>query len=209
MNGRQFIYFMQGLTKAYPGNARCWRTSSCRSIRTPRSACSASTARASRRCCKIMAGHRQGIYRRSLGRRGRARRLSAAGAATRSRQKRSRERHGRRRREEGDPRPLQRTRDELFRRDRRRDDEAAGRDRGAGPVGSRFQGRHGDGCAALPARRRRRRRSSPAANAAASRCAGCCSSSPTCCCSTSRPTISTPKAWPGSKGICATIPARS
>ena len=36
--------------------------------------------------------------------------------------------------------------------------------------------------------------SSPAASAAASRCAGCCSTSPTCCCSTSRPTISTPRA---------------
>ena len=97
-----------------------------------------------------------------------------------------------RRGQAGDPRPLQRARDELFRRDRRRDDQAAGRDRGQGPVGSRQQGRPGDGRAALPARRRRRRQSSPAASAAASRCAGCCSSSPSCCCSTSRPTISTP-----------------
>ena len=90
------------------------------------------------------------------------------------------------------PRPLQRARRQLFGRDRRRDDQAAGRDRGQGPVGSRLQGRPGDGRAALPARRCRRRPSSPAASAAASRCAGCCWSSPTCCCSTSRPTISTP-----------------
>ena len=82
---------------------------------------------------------------------------------------------------------------ELLRRDRRRDDQAAGRDRGQEPVGPRLPGRSGDGRAALPAGRRRRRRSSPAASAAASRCAGCCSSSPTCCCSTSRPTISTPR----------------
>jgi ATPase subunit of ABC transporter with duplicated ATPase domains len=34
---------------------------------------------------------------------------------------------------------------------------------------------------------------SPAASAAASRCASFCSTSPICCCSTSRPTISTPK----------------
>ena len=68
----------------------------------------------------------------------------------------ARERDGGRRAAEGDPRPLQRARRQLFGRDRRRDDQAAGRDRGQGPVGSRFQGRPGDGRAALPARRRRR-----------------------------------------------------
>ncbi len=31
--------------------------------------------------------------------------------------------------------------------------------------------------------------------------------SPTCCCSTSRPTISTPRPWPGWKSTCANIPA--
>ena len=36
-------------------------------------------------------------------------------------------------------------------------------------------------------------------DAAASRSAGCCSTSPKCCCSTSRPTISTPRAWRGWK----------
>ncbi len=153
--------------------------------------------------------HRQGIRRRGLGRRGRARRLPAAGAAARCGQDRARERHGGRRAAEGDPRPLQRARRELLGRDRGRDDQAAGRDRGQGPVGPRFQGRPGDGRAALPARRRRRERSCRAASAAASRCAGCCSSSPTCCCSTSRPTISTPRRSPGSKAICATIRARS
>ena len=33
--------------------------------------------------------------------------------------------------------------------------------------------------------------------------------SPTSCCSTSRPTISTPRPWPGSKAICANIRAPS
>ena len=47
---------------------------------------------------------------------------------------------------------------ELFRRDRRRNDQAAGRDRGQGPVGSRLQGRSGDGRVALPAGRRRCRK---------------------------------------------------
>ncbi len=66
------------------------------------------------------------------------------------------QRHARRRGQAGDPRPLQRARDELFRRDGGRDDAAAGRDRGQGPVGSRQPGRAGDGRARLPARRRRR-----------------------------------------------------
>ena len=48
-----------------------------------------------------------------------------------------------------------------------------------------------------------------AASAAASRCAACCSTSRTCCCSTSRPTISTPSRCRGWKATCATIRARS
>ena len=46
-----------------------------------------------------------------------------------------------------------------------------------------------------------------AARSGAWRSAACCWRSPTSSCSTSRPTISTPKAWPGSSIICATIPA--
>lgn len=42
--------------------------------------------------------------------------------------------------------------------------------------------------------------SSRAASAAASRCASCCWSSRSSCCSTNRPTISTPRPPPGSKG---------
>src|ERR1044071_2485206 len=37
--------------------------------------------------------------------------------------------------------------------------------------------------------------------------AGCCGTSRTCCCWTSRPIISTPSRCPGWKAICATIPA--
>ena len=54
-----------------------------------------------------------------------------------------------------------------------------------------------------------RSRTCRAANAAASRCAGCCWNSPTCCCSMSRRTISTPRPSTGWKTTCATIPARS
>ena len=101
--------------------------------------------------------HRHRVRRRRLGRGGRARRLPAAGTGARRDEERARERHGGRRLLQGDPRPLQRDRRQLFRRDRRRDDAAAGRDRGQGPVGSRLQGRPGDGRAALPAGRCRRR----------------------------------------------------
>lgn len=52
-------------------------------------------------------------------------------------------------------------------------------------------------------------RSSQAVSAAASRCASYCSTSPSFCCSTSRPTISTRNPCRGWKVICATIPARS
>ena len=72
--------------------------------------------------------------------------------------RRARQRHARREGEAGDSRPLQRTRDELFRRDGGRDDPPPGRDRGQGPMGSRQPGRAGDGRARLPARRFRRRR---------------------------------------------------
>ncbi len=51
---------------------------------------------------------------------------------------------------------VQRARHELFRRDRRRNDEPPGRDRGQGLVGSRKPGRAGDGRAWLPAGRRGR-----------------------------------------------------
>ncbi len=101
-------------------------------------------------------GHRHRVHRRGLGRRGRPCRLPRAGAAARCRQERARERDGGRRPAEGDPRPLQRARRQLLGRDRRRDDQSAGRDRGQGAVGPRLQGRPGHGRAAMPARRRRR-----------------------------------------------------
>ncbi len=98
-------------------------------------------------------GHRHGIHRRRVRGRGRPRRLPAAGAAARRDAERARQRHAGRRGQAGHPRPLQRTRHELFRRDRGRDDQPAGRDRGPGPVGSRFAGRTGDGSPRLPAGR--------------------------------------------------------
>ncbi len=95
------------------------------------------------------------------------------------------------------PRPLQRTGDELFRRDRRRDGGAAGPDRRRQPLGSRTRR------STSRWRRCAARRTTPtstacrAARSAGWRCASCCWKPPTCCCSTSRPTTSTPRPSPG------------
>ena len=122
--------------------------------------------------------HRHRVHRRRLGRRGRPRRLPGAGAAARRETERARERHGGGRRQEGAARPLQRDRRQLFRRDRRRDGQAAGPDRFQEPLGPRLAGRSGDGRAALPGRRRRHRQALRRREAAAWRCAGCCSTQP-------------------------------
>ena len=193
---RQFIYHMHGLNKAYrrqegPGEHP--------PVLLPRR--QDRHARPERLGqVDAAADHgrpRQGIHRRGLGGRGRDRRLPAAGAAARPDQERARQRHGGRRRQEGDPRPLQRADDELLRRDGRRGRQAPGHHRQPEPLGPRQPGRDGDGRAALPAGRCRRRPASRAARSAAWRSASCCCRSPTCCCSTSRPTTSTPRpiAW--------------
>ena len=67
---------------------------------------------------------------------------------------RVRQRHGRRDQEDRHHRALQRTDDELLRRDRRRVGEAPGRDGPAEPLGPRTAGRDGDGSAAAARRRK-------------------------------------------------------
>ena len=116
---------------------RCWITSTCRSTRTPRSACSASTARASRPCCASWPASTRSTSARAGSRRARASATCEQEPHLDERQDRARERHGGRRRQEGADRPLQRDRRELLGRNRRRDGEAAGRDRRQEPVGSR------------------------------------------------------------------------
>ena len=150
---------------------------------------------------RIMAGLDKDFTGEAWAAEGRARRLSAAGTAARREHDRARERHAGRRRQEGQARPLQRTRDELFRRDRRRDGNAAGRDRRENlwDLDSQID-------IAMEALR------CPPDDAAsttlsggeraASRSASCCSKRPKCCCWTSRPTISTPKPSPGCKSTC-------
>ena len=185
---------------------RCSRTSICPSTPTPRSASSARTAPASRPCSRSWPA-----WTRSIPAKPGSPRARPSATWRRSRQldpaqDRVRERHGRRRQEDRHHRSLQRADDELFRRDRRRVGQAAGRDGPAEPVGPRTAGRDGDGSAGLPAQGRRRRPTCRAASAAASRCASCCCASPTCCCSTSRPTISTPRPRRGWKSTCAHYP---
>ena len=204
---RQFIYHMQGLSKTYPGQPQGpGEHPPVVLSRTPRSACSASTAPASRRCCASWPASTRNSPARPGPPRARA---SAIWRRSRSSIRQSRVRGNVMEGVAAKKAILDRYNElavELFRRDRRRDDQAAGRDRGQGPVGPRLQGRSGDGRAALPAGRRRRGASSRAASGAASRCAGCCWRSPTCCCSTSRPTTSTPNRCLARRAICATIP---
>ena len=150
---------------------------------------------------------RQGVHRRGVAGRRRDLWLPAAGAGARSGPQRHGQRHAGGGRQEGDPRPLQRAHDELFRRDGGRGRQAAGHHRRAEPVGPRQSGRDGHGGARLPAGRGRRRPRFPAARSAASRCASCSCASPTFCFSTNRPTISTPRRRPGSKSTCANIRA--
>ena len=129
MNGRQFIYHMQGSDQDLPGQPQSPRK------HQPLVLPGRQDRRAGRqRLGQIDAAadhgrHRQGLRRRGLGRRRRPRRLPGAGAAARCRAERSRKRDEGRRRQEGAARPLQRDRRQLLGRDRRGDGQAAGRDR--------------------------------------------------------------------------------
>ena len=190
---RQFIYHMQGLTKTYPGNRKVLENIHLSFYPDAKIGVLGVNGSGKSTLLRIMAGIDKEFTGEGWVAEGARVGYLQQEPQLDASKTRARERHGGRGAAEGDPRPLQRTRHELLGRDRRRDDQAAGRDRGQGPVGSRQQGRPGDGRAALPAGRRRRGRSCRAASAAASRSAGCCSSSPNCCCSTSRPTISMPK----------------
>ncbi len=105
--------------------------------------------------------HRDRVRRRSLGRGGRARRLSLAGAASRARSHRLRERGPRLRAAADGARALQRDLARIRRTDGRRADEraarragrAAGEDRGRGWLGARPAHRDRARRAALPAAR--------------------------------------------------------
>ena len=206
MAARQFIYHMQGLTKTWPGGKKVLENINLSFYPDAKIGVLGVNGSGKSTLLRIMAGLDTEFVGEGFVAEGAKVGYLPQEPASRSGADRARQRHARRQGEAGDPRPLQRAGDELFRRDRRRDDAAAGRDRGQGPVGSRQPGRAGDGRARLPARRCPTWPRSPAASAAASRSAGCCWRSRTCCCSTSRPTISTPRRSTGSKGTCAHYP---
>jgi len=142
---RQFVYFMQGLSKPIRPTARCSITSHLSFYPDAKIGVLGVTALVNRPCCGSWPASPRSIP---------ARPGSPTGARVGYLEQEpqldptktaARKRHAGRRQAEGDPRSLQRARRQLFRRDRGRDDQAAGRDRSAGLVGSRQQGRSGDG----------------------------------------------------------------
>ena len=157
MNGRQFIYHMEGLTKTYPGGKKVLEN--IRSVVLPGAKIGVVGVNGSGKSTllRIMAGIDKDFTGEAWAAEGVSVGYLEQEPELDPRSRRPRQRHGRRRRQEGAPRPLQRDRRQLFGRDRRRDGEAAGPDRRPEPVGPRQPGRRGDGRPALPARRRRRR----------------------------------------------------
>ena len=148
---RQFVYFMQGLSKTYPPNRKVLDNVHLSFYPDAKIGVLGVNGSGKSTLLKIMAGLDKEYSGEAWVAEGaRVGYLEQEPQLDRGKD-RPRKRHGRRRQAEGDPRSLQRTGDELLRRDRRRDDQIAGRDRGRRPVGSRQQGRSGDGRAALPA----------------------------------------------------------
>ena len=153
---RQFIYHMRGLTKVYPGNRKVLENIHLSFYPDAKIGVLGVNGSGKSTLLRIMAGIDTEFVGEGWVAEGARVGYLPQEPPLDETKERARERHGGRRLLEGDPRPLQRDRRQLLRRDRRRDDPAAGRDRGQGPVGSRLQGRPGDGRAALPAGRRRR-----------------------------------------------------
>ena len=195
----QYIFPMHRLTKALSaGQDGAQRRHARRSSPARRSACSATTARASRRCCGSWPGVDKEFRGDAHARPRRDRRAARAGAAARRDQGRARQRRGRRRRDarrcstastSWPPNYSDETADEFAA--CRTEIDAAD----AWNLDTQLDVR--DGRAAPAARRRRRhqalRRRAPPRRAVppAAR------ARPTCCCSTSPPTTSTPSrsAW--------------
>ncbi len=153
---RQFVYFMQGLSKTYPPNRKVLDNVHLSFYPDAKIGVLGVNGSGKSTLLRIMAGLDKEYTGEAWVAEG-----ARVGYLEQEPQLdptkiRARERHAGRRQAEGDPRSLQRAGGQLFRRDRRRDDQAAGRDRGRGALGSRQQGRSGDGRAALPARRCRR-----------------------------------------------------
>ena len=156
---RQFIYHMSGLSKTYPGGKKVLDNVHLSFYPDAKIGVLGVNGSGKSSLLRIMAGIDKEFNGEAWVGAGREGRLPAAGAAARSVEDRAPERHAGRRRKQA---ILDRynelavnysdeTADEMT--------QAAGRDRGAGPVGSRRPCRPGDGSAALPAGRCRSERS--------------------------------------------------
>ena len=195
----QYIFQMQGLTKAYPGGKKVFENIWLSFYPDAKIGVVGVNGSGKSTLLKIMAGIDKEFS-------GEAKPPTASRWATWSRSRTSTraqrlgQRHRLVRREEA-VRPVQRRRRQagrgLLRRADGGDDRAPGEDRRRRPLGHRLQDRDGHGRPALPAGRLPRRPTSPAASGGAWPWPGCCCPSPTCCCWTSRPTTWTPKsvAW--------------
>ncbi|MGY3469571.1 ATPase subunit of ABC transporter with duplicated ATPase domains [Bradyrhizobium sp. LM6.11] len=103
---RQFIYFMQGLTKSYP-TRKVLDNIHLSFYPDAKIGVLGVNGSGKSTLLKIMAGLDKEYNGEGLGRPGRPRRLSRTGAASRSDTQRARERHAGRRQAEGHPRSLQ------------------------------------------------------------------------------------------------------
>ena len=123
---RQFIYHMQGLSKTYPGNRKVLENVNLSFYPDAKIGVLGVNGAGKSTLLRIMAGIDKDFTGEAWAAAGRPRRLSAAGAAARSdKSVRDNVMEGVGA-AEGDARPLQRARHQLFRRDRRRNDRAAG-----------------------------------------------------------------------------------
>ncbi len=91
MNGRQFVYFMQGLTKTYPGNRKVLENIHLQFYPDAKIGVLGVNGSGKSTLLRIMAGIDNDYTGEAWVARGRARRLSAAGAAARSETKSVRE----------------------------------------------------------------------------------------------------------------------
>ncbi len=205
---RQFIYHMHGMSKAYAGGKKVLDNIHLSFYPDAKIGVLGPNGSGKSTLLKIMAGLDTEFTGEAWAAKGAKRRLSGAGAAARRAAQCARQRDDGGQGKEGRRRPLQRADDELFRRDRRRGDQAAGPHRRREPVGSRIPGRSRHGSARLPAGRRRRDQALGRREAPRGAVPAAAESSPICCCSTSRPTISMPRPRRGSKSTCANSPAR-
>ena len=134
---RQFIYHMQGLTKAYSGGKKVLENINLSFYPDAKIGVLGPNGSGKSTLLKIMAGIEKEFAGEAWLAEGATVGYLSQEPELDPDEGRARQRHGGRRGEEGDPRPLQRADDELFRRDGGRGDQAPGPDRQQESVGPR------------------------------------------------------------------------